>query len=66
MPMEDQLAMILVNYGLAGVVIYIFYMLFRNELHELKETIEKLSEKVDELSNKIEKLTALIEKGDKK
>jgi hypothetical protein len=36
-----------VNYGLAGVVIYIFYKLISNELRELKEEVKKLRESID-------------------
>ena len=64
--LEDQLVTILVNYGLAGIVIYIFYMLFKNELSELRQSIEKLNDRIDQLSQKIERLIALIERGDKR
>ena len=63
MAMEDQLLTILVNYGLAGVVIYIFYALFKNELRSLKRAIERLDERVRELSDKIERLVTILEKG---
>jgi predicted PurR-regulated permease PerM len=66
MALEDQLVTIIVNYGLAGVVIYIFYMLFRNELSELRQSIEKLNDRIDQLSQKIERLIAIIERGEKK
>jgi tetrahydromethanopterin S-methyltransferase subunit B len=39
----------IVNYGLAGVVIYIFYRLISNELRELKEEVRKLRESIDAL-----------------
>jgi tetrahydromethanopterin S-methyltransferase subunit B len=39
----------IVNYGLAGVVIYIFYKLISNELRELKEEVKKLRESIDAL-----------------
>jgi hypothetical protein len=64
--LEDQLITILVNYGLAGIVIYIFYMLFKNELSELKQSIEKLNDKIDQLNQRIERLIILIERGDKR
>jgi len=38
-----------INYGLAGVVIYIFYRLISNELKELKEEVRKLRESIDAL-----------------
>jgi uncharacterized membrane protein YciS (DUF1049 family) len=66
MALEDQLLTILINYGLAGIVIYMFYVLLRNELSELRQSIERLTEKVNELSNRIEKLITLIERGEKK
>jgi hypothetical protein len=61
--LEDQVLTILVNYGLAGVVIYVFYTLFKNELRSLKRAIERLDERVRELSERIERLTAVLEKG---
>jgi len=61
--LEDQLLTILVNYGLAGVVIYVFYALFKNELRSLKRAIERLDERVRELSERIEKLIVVLEKG---
>jgi hypothetical protein len=64
--LEDQLITILVNYGLAGIVIYIFYMLFKNELCELRQSIEKLNDRIDQFGQKIERLIALIERGDKR
>ena len=66
MALEDQLVTIIVNYGLAGIVIYIFFVLFRNELHDLREAIEELNKRIDELSNRIERLIAIIERGDRK
>jgi Na+/melibiose symporter-like transporter len=42
-----------VNYGLAGVVIYIFYKLISNELRELKEEVKKLRESIDALTKTI-------------
>jgi Na+/melibiose symporter-like transporter len=38
-----------INYGLAGVVIYIFYKLISNELKDLKEEVKKLRESIDAL-----------------
>jgi Na+/melibiose symporter-like transporter len=39
-----------INYGLAGVVIYIFYKLISNELKDLKEEVRKLRESIDALT----------------
>ena len=64
--LEDQLVAIVVNYGLAGIVIYIFYMLFKNELNELRQSIEKLNDRIAQLSQRIERLIAIIERGDRK
>ena len=38
--MNDILT-IIIQYGLAGVVIYLFYTLITNDLRELRETLEK-------------------------
>ena len=66
MALEDQLITILVNYGLAVVVVYIFYMLFKNELSELRQSIEKLNDKIEQLNQRIERFITLIERGDKR
>ena len=47
--MNGDILAILVNYGLAGIVIYIFYMLMKNELRELRDSIERLSDKIERL-----------------
>lgn len=49
----DPLAQMLINYGLAGVVIYIFYKLLNNELKDLKISIDKLADKIDRLIEKM-------------
>ena len=46
---NDSLLTILINYGLAGVVVYIFYRLISNELRELKDSIDKLRDTINEL-----------------
>jgi hypothetical protein len=51
--LEEQLLTIVVNYGLAGVVVYIFYKLISNELHDLREEIRKLSEEIKALRDAI-------------
>lgn len=40
---EVDLVSKLMDYGLAGVVIFIFYLLFTRELEKLRQTIEKFS-----------------------
>jgi hypothetical protein len=60
--LEDQVLTILVNYGLAGVVIYVFYALFKNELRSLRRAIERLDERVRELSERIERLIVALER----
>ncbi len=45
--LNNELLTILVNYGLAGVVVYIFYRLISNELKELRESIERLNENIN-------------------
>ena len=53
MGLENALLQYIVNYGLAGVVIYIFYRLISNELKSLKEEIARLRDSIDRLINKI-------------
>ena len=51
--LEEQLLTIVVNYGLAGVVVYIFYRLISNELHDLRDEIKNLSEEIKALREAI-------------
>jgi len=51
--LEEQLLTIVVNYGLAGVVVYIFYKLISNELHDLRDEIKNLSEEIKALREAI-------------
>lgn len=43
----------LMQYGLAGIVVYIFYRLSSNDLKDLKTSIDRLSEKIDRLIEKM-------------
>lgn len=62
---EDQLATILLNYGIAGVILLVFYKLFtmfnesigdlRNAIHEMNQNVIRMVEKMDELVRKLEK-----------
>lgn len=44
---------VIINYGLAGVVIYIFYKLISNDLNDLKNEIRLLREEITKLRDKI-------------
>lgn len=62
---EDQLATMLLNYGIAGVILLVFYKLFtmfnesisdlRNAIHEMNQNVVRMVEKIDELVRRIEK-----------
>jgi len=62
---EDQLATILLNYGIAGVILLVFYKLFtifndsinelRNTIQEMNNNVIKMVEKIDELVRKLER-----------
>ncbi len=39
--MEPDIS-IFVNYGMAGLILLVFYLLWRNELSQLREAIESL------------------------
>jgi hypothetical protein len=58
--LEDTLLNILANYGIAGIILYVFYKLFTNELSDLRKSIEKLSDAIEKnnilISTLIEKL----------
>jgi hypothetical protein len=63
--LEDQLLAIFMNYGIAGLILFVFYMLFKNELSQLRVAIEKLDDRIDNLATKIEKLTMIIDRRDR-
>lgn len=52
---NDLLLQYLINYGLSGVVVYIFYKLMSNELRDLKKSIDDLTQSIDRLIEKITK-----------
>jgi len=58
--LEDTLLNILANYGIAGIILYVFYKLFTNELSDLRKSIERLSDAIEKnnilISTLIEKL----------
>ena len=62
---DDQLVTIFLNYGIAGLILFVFYMLFKNELSQLRASIEKLDERIDDLATKIERLTTIIERRER-
>jgi sulfite exporter TauE/SafE len=61
----DQLVTVFLNYGIAGLILLVFYMLFRNELTQLRASIEKLDSRIDNLASKIERLTTIIERRER-
>ena len=62
---EDQLVTIFLNYGIAGLILFVFYMLFKNELTQLRASIEKLDGRIDNLVAKIERLTTIIDRRER-
>ena len=65
MATEEQLLTIFMNYGIAGLILFVFYLLFRNELSQLRTSIEKLDERIDDLARRIERLTTIIERRER-
>jgi hypothetical protein len=63
--LEDQLVTVFMNYGIAGLILFVFYMLFKNELSQLRASIEKLDNRIDNLAEKIERLVAVIERRER-
>jgi len=49
----DSLELILLNYGLAGVVVYIFYRLVSNELKELSGEMRELRKEIRALREEL-------------
>jgi len=53
---EDQLATLFLNYGIAGLILFVFYKLFSNELCNLKESINQMNANLTRLIDKIEQM----------
>jgi methyl-accepting chemotaxis protein len=53
---EDQLATIFLNYGIAGLILFVFYKLFSNELSQLRESINQMNTNLTRLIDKIEQI----------
>jgi len=51
--MEIDISVFL-NYGMAGLILLVFYMLFRNELASLKDAIENLRTTQEKLATLID------------
>jgi len=62
---DDQLVTIFLNYGIAGLILFVFYMLFKNELSQLRASIEKLDGRIDDLARRIERLATIIERRER-
>ena len=65
MALEDQFLTIFLNYGIAGLILFVFYMLFKNELSQLRVAIEKLDERIDNLAGRIERLAVVVERRER-
>jgi hypothetical protein len=63
--LEDQLITIFLNYGIAGLILFVFYMLFKNELSQLRASIEKLDDRIDDLARRIERLVVVIDRRER-
>jgi hypothetical protein len=63
--LEDQFLMVFMNYGIAGLILFVFYMLFKNELTQLRSSIDKLDGRIDNLAAKIERLATIIERRER-
>jgi hypothetical protein len=62
---EDQIVTVFLNYGIAGLILLVFYMLFRNELTQLRASIEKLDSRIDDLARRIERLATVVERRER-
>lgn len=54
--MTDPFIAVLINYGIAGVVIYMFYTLISHKLEKLNDSINRLTSEIINLRNDIRRL----------
>jgi hypothetical protein len=59
--LENEFLTVFMNYGMAGLILFVFYKLISNELSQLRNAIEKLDDKIDNLSRKIERLIVILD-----
>jgi len=62
---EDQLANMLLNYGIAGVILLVFYklfMMFNDSINELRKAINDMNNNVTRMIEKMDELVRKLEK----
>jgi hypothetical protein len=57
----SEILTVLINYGLAGVVIYLFYTLISQKLHNLEAHIKELTAEISKLREEIARLRQQLE-----
>ncbi len=50
----NELVAIITNYGIAGLILYVFYKLVSNELRELRSELARLRSSIDKLLTVLE------------
>ena len=53
---EIEISSIILNYGIAGIILIIFYRLMSSELKELRREIVKLNDEIDKLVFLLDKI----------
>jgi len=60
---EVDLLQMLIQYGLAGVALWMLYTLTYHKISKLEEKMERLTEKMEELINEVRELKEAIKRG---
>jgi hypothetical protein len=58
---ETEILPIFFNYGIAGLILFVFYKLFSNELVLLRQTISEMNSNIIVLTKKLDRLNKLVD-----
>jgi hypothetical protein len=61
MSAETEILPIFLNYGIAGLILFVFYKLFSNELVLLRQTISEMNSNIIVLTKKLDRLNKLVD-----
>jgi hypothetical protein len=58
---ETEIFSVFLNYGIAGLILFVFYKLFSNELVLLRQTISEMNNNIIVLTKKLDRLNKLVD-----
>jgi len=60
---ETEIFSLFLNYGIAGLILYVFYKMFSNELLLLRQAINEMNKNISILIKKLDRLDRIGDKS---